>query len=122
MAKKIEIDDLDIELKRRIAPRRGHGRKILAMAILGLVMCPVFSATAWAWGKRELRRIEEGEGNPREEGRIRAALILAWVPVLQLLVVLLSVAIAALLVYPSFRSGNLRGAWDAYTNILKDLH
>jgi len=81
-----EFDDLDIRL-RPLRGRRGHGRAILTLAIMGLFGCPVFGVAAWMWGRRELARIRGGESDPVDEGRVRAGMILGLVAVIQAVVV-----------------------------------
>jgi hypothetical protein len=119
--RRIVIDHADLGLPAQARPRPGHGRAILTMAIFGLMGCPVFSVVAWGWGKRELGRIRRGQADPAEEGRVRAAIILALVALFQLLVLGLPVVIGAVFLYRSLLSGDLQQILDQYGEWLRDL-
>jgi len=113
-------DDLDIRLGGPGKPpparkppemsRRGNSRAILVTAIIGLIGCPFMGLVAWAWGRRELARIQGGVVDPVQEGRVRAAMIIGIVGVIYnaIMMLLLGSALAF----------GLRTLYDAMNSVL----
>ncbi len=60
-----------------IAPHRGG--LILALAIIGWIVCPVTSVAAWIMGNSDLKAMKAERMDPEGEGLTKAGVILAMV-------------------------------------------
>jgi hypothetical protein len=53
-------------------PKADNGILILAMGILGFVICPILSVVAWVMGSGALRDIASGQMDPKNKGLVQA--------------------------------------------------
>ena len=53
-------------------PKADNGVLVLAMGILGFIVCPIFSIVAWIMGAGALRDIADGQMDPKNKGLVQA--------------------------------------------------